>query len=185
MKLCSHVFAFTVYVKQHLHWTDMIFITVNSSTTPHSTHHFWPALWRWSWQRMEVCPIISLHSHHNQKLNSKSTMINDYSSGRCGTSCWNNICSSWLESSFKAGGYNHGGGGGGDAAETNICFPWILDVVKLAAFDFYKVIESFIKADPTLSKDIVKHLEACENLIMERIAWRTVSFISLSALQSG
>uniref|UniRef100_A0A8C4ITQ7 Retinoblastoma-associated protein n=1 Tax=Dicentrarchus labrax TaxID=13489 RepID=A0A8C4ITQ7_DICLA len=66
-------------------------------------------------------------------------------------------------------------------AETNVCFPWILDVVNLAAFDFYKVIESFIKADPTLSKDIVKHLETCENLIMERIAWRTVSF-SLSSL---
>uniref|UniRef100_A0A8D3CBK7 Retinoblastoma 1 n=1 Tax=Scophthalmus maximus TaxID=52904 RepID=A0A8D3CBK7_SCOMX len=70
------------------------------------------------------------------------------------------------------GGYNHGGG---DQAETDVCFPWILDVFNLAAFDFYKVIESFIKADPTLSKDIVKHLETCENLIMERIAWRTGS----------
>lgn len=80
-----------------------------------------------------------------------------------------------LESSFKTGGYSHGGSG--DAAETNVCFPWILDVVNLAAFDFYKVIESFIKADPTLSKDIVKHLETCENLIMERIAWRTVSLV--------
>lgn len=50
-------------------------------------------------------------------------------------------------------------------------------MVNLAAFDFYKVIESFIKADPTLSKDIVKHLETCENLIMERIAWRTVSLV--------
>uniref|UniRef100_A0A8D3E3Y9 Retinoblastoma-associated protein n=1 Tax=Scophthalmus maximus TaxID=52904 RepID=A0A8D3E3Y9_SCOMX len=68
--------------------------------------------------------------------------------------------------------YNHGGG---DQAETDVCFPWILDVFNLAAFDFYKVIESFIKADPTLSKDIVKHLETCENLIMERIAWRTGS----------
>uniref|UniRef100_A0A674NC85 Retinoblastoma 1 n=1 Tax=Takifugu rubripes TaxID=31033 RepID=A0A674NC85_TAKRU len=67
------------------------------------------------------------------------------------------------------------GGGGGDATERNMCFPWILDVVELTAFDFYKVIESFIKADPTLSKDIVKHLETCENLIMERIAWRTGS----------
>ncbi|TKS83470.1 Retinoblastoma-associated protein p104 pRb [Collichthys lucidus] len=80
--------------------------------------------------------------------------------------------------SFKTGGYNHPAAtaaGGGDAADTNVCFPWILDVVNLAAFDFYKVIESFIKADPTLNKEIVKHLETCENLIMERIAWRTVS----------
>ncbi|KAM3600922.1 uncharacterized protein V6R79_004617 [Siganus canaliculatus] len=83
------------------------------------------------------------------------------------------VMATYGESSFKTGGYNHSGEG--DAAETNVCFPWILDVVKLAAFDFYKVIESFIKADPTLSKDIVKHLETCENMIMERIAWRTGS----------
>uniref|UniRef100_A0A8D3BYV4 Retinoblastoma 1 n=1 Tax=Scophthalmus maximus TaxID=52904 RepID=A0A8D3BYV4_SCOMX len=82
------------------------------------------------------------------------------------------VMAAYGESSFKTGGYNHGGG---DQAETDVCFPWILDVFNLAAFDFYKVIESFIKADPTLSKDIVKHLETCENLIMERIAWRTGS----------
>ncbi|XP_068186956.1 retinoblastoma-associated protein isoform X2 [Antennarius striatus] len=82
------------------------------------------------------------------------------------------VMATYGESSFKTGGYNHGGCG---TSEKNVCFPWILDVVNLAAFDFYKVIESFIKADPTLNKDIVKHLEACENLIMERIAWRTGS----------
>uniref|UniRef100_A0A3B5MA38 Uncharacterized protein n=1 Tax=Xiphophorus couchianus TaxID=32473 RepID=A0A3B5MA38_9TELE len=65
--------------------------------------------------------------------------------------------------------------GGSDQTGTNLCFPWILNVLNLSAFDFYKVIESFIKAEPTLSKDIIKHLETCENLIMERIAWRTVS----------
>uniref|UniRef100_A0A8C6LWU0 Retinoblastoma-associated protein n=1 Tax=Nothobranchius furzeri TaxID=105023 RepID=A0A8C6LWU0_NOTFU len=62
-----------------------------------------------------------------------------------------------------------------DQAGTDVCFPWILNVFNLPAFDFYKVIESFIKAEPTLSKDIIKHLETCENLIMERIAWRTGS----------
>ncbi|XP_047462605.1 retinoblastoma-associated protein isoform X2 [Mugil cephalus] len=82
------------------------------------------------------------------------------------------VMATYGESSFKNGGFN---GGGGDTAETGVCFPWILDVFNLAAFDFYKLIESFIKAEPTLSKDIVKHLETCENLIMERIAWRTGS----------
>ncbi|XP_020491198.1 retinoblastoma-associated protein [Labrus bergylta] len=82
------------------------------------------------------------------------------------------VMATYGESSFKTGGYNLDGC---EAAETDMCFPWILDVVNLPAFDFYKVIESFIKADPTLSKDIVKHLEICENLIMERIAWRTGS----------
>ncbi|XP_042287607.1 retinoblastoma-associated protein isoform X2 [Thunnus maccoyii] len=79
------------------------------------------------------------------------------------------VMATYGESSYK----NHGGGV--DSAETDLCFPWILDVFNLAAFDFYKVIESFIKADHSMSKDIVKHLETCENLIMERIAWRTGS----------
>uniref|UniRef100_A0A8C3B273 Retinoblastoma-associated protein n=1 Tax=Cyclopterus lumpus TaxID=8103 RepID=A0A8C3B273_CYCLU len=83
------------------------------------------------------------------------------------------VMATYGESSFKTGGYNHDAAG--DPVETDLCFPWILDVVDLPAFDFYKVIESFIKAEPTLSKDIVKHLETCENLIMERIAWRTDS----------
>uniref|UniRef100_A0A6Q2Y5X4 Retinoblastoma 1 n=1 Tax=Esox lucius TaxID=8010 RepID=A0A6Q2Y5X4_ESOLU len=60
----------------------------------------------------------------------------------------------------------------GVSPETDLSFPWILDVFQLAAFDFYKVIESFIKAEPNLTKDIVKHLERCEYQIMESIAWR-------------
>ncbi|KAM9846676.1 retinoblastoma-associated protein [Aulostomus maculatus] len=83
------------------------------------------------------------------------------------------VMATYGKSNFKSGAYNHGGGD--DQAESDLCFPWILDVLNLSAFDFYKVIESFIKADPTLNKDIVKHLETSENLIMERIAWRTGS----------
>lgn len=77
------------------------------------------------------------------------------------------VMATYEESSFK--------NGGSDQTGSNLCFPWILNVLDLSAFDFYKVIESFIKAEPTLSKDIIKHLETCENLIMERIAWRTGS----------
>ncbi|XP_061659077.1 retinoblastoma-associated protein [Syngnathoides biaculeatus] len=83
------------------------------------------------------------------------------------------VMATYGESSFRTGGYNHGRGGG--PAEGDMCFPWILHVLDLSAFDFYKVIESFIKTGATLSKDIVKHLETCENLIMERIAWETGS----------
>ncbi|XP_036380704.1 retinoblastoma-associated protein [Megalops cyprinoides] len=79
-------------------------------------------------------------------------------------------------SSFKNGAFGSGGGGGGGgAAETDLSFPWILDVFRLAALDFYKVIESFIKAEPSLSRDMIKHLERCEHLVMESIAWRTGS----------
>ncbi|XP_056449509.1 retinoblastoma-associated protein [Gadus chalcogrammus] len=77
----------------------------------------------------------------------------------------------------KTGGYTHATCGNGEPAESDLSFPWILDVFELAAFDFYKVIESFIKAEPSLSKDIVKHLEICEHLIMETLAWRKGSLV--------
>uniref|UniRef100_A0A8C1K5I5 Retinoblastoma 1 n=1 Tax=Cyprinus carpio TaxID=7962 RepID=A0A8C1K5I5_CYPCA len=62
-----------------------------------------------------------------------------------------------------------------DSVETDLCFPWILDVFRLPAFDFYKVIESFIKAEPTLKHDMMKHLEQCEHVIMESLAWKADS----------
>uniref|UniRef100_A0A8C1XEM7 Retinoblastoma-associated protein n=1 Tax=Cyprinus carpio TaxID=7962 RepID=A0A8C1XEM7_CYPCA len=65
--------------------------------------------------------------------------------------------------------------GSSDSVETDLCFPWILDVFQLPAFDFYKVIESFIKAEPTLKHDMMKHLEQCEHVIMESLAWKMVS----------
>uniref|UniRef100_A0A3B3BA49 Retinoblastoma 1 n=1 Tax=Oryzias melastigma TaxID=30732 RepID=A0A3B3BA49_ORYME len=82
------------------------------------------------------------------------------------------VMATYEESSFKNGGCSHGEG---EQAVRDLCFPWILNVFDLSAFDFYKVIESFIKAEPTLSKEIIKHLETCENFIMEKIAWRTGS----------
>ncbi|KAK1168118.1 retinoblastoma-associated protein isoform X1 [Acipenser oxyrinchus oxyrinchus] len=63
----------------------------------------------------------------------------------------------------------------GIMSETDLSFPWILDVFELRAFDFYKVIESFIKVEPSLKRDMIKHLERCEHRIMESIAWRSDS----------
>ncbi|ELW72387.1 Retinoblastoma-associated protein, partial [Tupaia chinensis] len=54
---------------------------------------------------------------------------------------------------------------------TDLSFPWILNVLNLKAFDFYKVIESFIKAEANLTRDMIKHLERCEHRIMESLAW--------------
>uniref|UniRef100_M4A7D6 Retinoblastoma-associated protein n=1 Tax=Xiphophorus maculatus TaxID=8083 RepID=M4A7D6_XIPMA len=97
-----------------------------------------------------------------------SKLLNDFTFHTSLLACSLEVVMATYEgSSFK--------NGGSDQTGTNLCFPWILNVLNLSAFDFYKVIESFIKAEPTLSKDIIKHLETCENLIMERIAWRTGS----------
>ncbi|NWR31137.1 RB protein, partial [Tachuris rubrigastra] len=60
-------------------------------------------------------------------------------------------------------------------AETDLSFPWILNVFDLKAFDFYKVIESFIRAEPSLTWEMIKHLERCEHRIMESLAWQSGS----------
>ncbi|XP_073651292.1 retinoblastoma-associated protein isoform X3 [Tursiops truncatus] len=58
---------------------------------------------------------------------------------------------------------------------TDLSFPWILNVLNLKAFDFYKVIESFIKAEANLTREMIKHLERCEHRIMESLAWLSES----------
>lgn len=80
----------------------------------------------------------------------------------------------FLGNSLKNGGFGCSSGAS-DSVESDLCFPWILDVFQLPAFDFYKVIESFIKAEPTLKHEMMKHLEQCEHVIMESLAWRVVS----------
>uniref|UniRef100_A0A8C0J509 Retinoblastoma-associated protein n=1 Tax=Chelonoidis abingdonii TaxID=106734 RepID=A0A8C0J509_CHEAB len=62
-----------------------------------------------------------------------------------------------------------------EVTETDLSFPWILNVLDLKAFDFYKVIESFIKAEPSLTREMIKHLERCEHRIMESLAWQSDS----------
>ncbi|NXA14357.1 RB protein, partial [Sapayoa aenigma] len=61
------------------------------------------------------------------------------------------------------------------SAETDLSFPWILNVFDLKAFHFYKVIESFIRAEPSLTREMIKHLERCEHRIMESLAWQSGS----------
>ena len=41
-----------------------------------------------------------------------------------------------------------------DAGDSS--FPWILDVLEIQPFDFFKVIDSFIKADANLPSSVVK-----------------------------
>nr|XP_020670607.1 retinoblastoma-associated protein [Pogona vitticeps] len=59
--------------------------------------------------------------------------------------------------------------------ERDLSFPWIINVLNLKAFDLYKVIESFIKAEPSLTREMIKHLECCEHQIMESLAWQSDS----------
>ncbi|XP_038659764.1 retinoblastoma-like protein 1 isoform X2 [Scyliorhinus canicula] len=50
-------------------------------------------------------------------------------------------------------------------------FPWVIDILNLSPFYFYKVIEVLIRAEEGLSRDMVKHLNNIEEQILESRAW--------------
>ncbi|XP_061487691.1 retinoblastoma-like protein 1 isoform X4 [Rhineura floridana] len=50
-------------------------------------------------------------------------------------------------------------------------FPWIIEVLHLRPFYFYKVIEVLIRSEEGLSRDMVKHLNSIEEQILESLAW--------------
>ncbi|XP_006639808.2 retinoblastoma-like protein 1 isoform X1 [Lepisosteus oculatus] len=54
-------------------------------------------------------------------------------------------------------------------------FPWIIDILNLRPFYFYKVIEVFIRSEEGLSRDMVKHLNNIEEQILECRAWSSGS----------
>ncbi|XP_063225923.1 retinoblastoma-like protein 1 isoform X1 [Bacillus rossius redtenbacheri] len=51
-------------------------------------------------------------------------------------------------------------------------FPWILEVLNLEPYHFYKVIEVIVRVEDQLSRDMVKHLNLIEEQILESLAWR-------------
>lgn len=64
---------------------------------------------------------------------------------------------------------------GNGSAPASFLFPWILSSLKVHAFDLFKVVDSFVKAEPQLTSDVVKHLHQIENQILECYAWTTGS----------
>ncbi|KAH0515648.1 Retinoblastoma-like protein 1 [Microtus ochrogaster] len=54
-------------------------------------------------------------------------------------------------------------------------FPWIIEVLDLQPFYFYKVIEVVIRSEEGLSRDMVKHLNNIEEQILESLAWNNNS----------
>ncbi|XP_065501656.1 retinoblastoma-like protein 1 isoform X2 [Caloenas nicobarica] len=63
-------------------------------------------------------------------------------------------------------------------------FPWIIEVLDLRPFHFYKVIEVLIRSEEGLSRDMVKHLNSIEEQILESLAWTQDSAL-WSALQAS
>ncbi|MFH4975910.1 hypothetical protein AB6A40_002619 [Gnathostoma spinigerum] len=50
-------------------------------------------------------------------------------------------------------------------------FPWSIELLKLAPIHFYKVIELIIRAEPELSREMVKHLNKVEERVLEELSW--------------
>ncbi|NXR47039.1 RBL1 protein, partial [Hippolais icterina] len=63
-------------------------------------------------------------------------------------------------------------------------FPWIIEVLDLRPFYFYKVIEVLIRSEEGLSRDMVKHLNSIEEQILESLAWARNSAL-WSALEAS
>ncbi|XP_013817010.1 retinoblastoma-like protein 1 isoform X3 [Apteryx mantelli] len=63
-------------------------------------------------------------------------------------------------------------------------FPWIIEVLDLRPFYFYKVIEVLIRSEEGLSRDMVKHLNSIEEQILESLAWTRESAL-WDALQAS
>ncbi|XP_046395254.1 retinoblastoma-like protein 1 isoform X1 [Ischnura elegans] len=64
-------------------------------------------------------------------------------------------------------------------------FPWILDVLGIEPYYFYKVIELIVLAEDQLSRDMVKHLNFIEEQILESMAWKSDSPVWDAIADSG
>lgn len=56
-----------------------------------------------------------------------------------------------------------------------LAFPFLLDVVGVNAFDFGKIIESFVKHVPKLPNALKRHMRDIEQTILDSLAWRADS----------
>ncbi|XP_013404180.1 retinoblastoma-associated protein-like, partial [Lingula anatina] len=65
--------------------------------------------------------------------------------------------------------------GNATPSSTDTAFPWVLAVFGLQAYNFHKVLESFIRAEPCLPRETIKHIQSIENQILEKIAWKSDS----------
>ena len=57
------------------------------------------------------------------------------------------------------------------AVQPTVVFPAILDLLELHAFDLCKIIDPFVRYEPTMPRDIRRHLFSIEERILESMAW--------------
>lgn len=60
-----------------------------------------------------------------------------------------------------------------------LSFPFLLDIIGVNAFDFGKIIESFVKHVPKLPNVLKRHMRDLEQTILDSLAWRSDSGLYL------
>uniref|UniRef100_A0A915D7Q7 Retinoblastoma-associated protein n=1 Tax=Ditylenchus dipsaci TaxID=166011 RepID=A0A915D7Q7_9BILA len=63
-------------------------------------------------------------------------------------------------------------------------FPWSAEVAQVAPVNFYKIIELIVRAEPDLSREMVKHLNKVEERVLEELAWSMDSPLRALSLSS-
>lgn len=65
-------------------------------------------------------------------------------------------------------------------------FPWVLGIIDISPYHFYKVIEVVIKVESGFPRAIVKHLSKIEESVLSSLAWKSDSplYESLDKLDS-
>ncbi|XP_043236670.1 retinoblastoma-like protein 1 isoform X1 [Amphibalanus amphitrite] len=54
-------------------------------------------------------------------------------------------------------------------------FPWLIEALGIEPYDFYKLLEIIIREEQGLCRDVVKHLNKVEELVLDSMAWRRCS----------
>ncbi|XP_014249755.1 retinoblastoma-like protein 2 [Cimex lectularius] len=63
-------------------------------------------------------------------------------------------------------------------------FPWILEVLNVNAFHFYRIIEVVVRNEDSLKRDVIRHLKVIEETILESMAWKKDSPLWTALIES-
>jgi hypothetical protein len=58
---------------------------------------------------------------------------------------------------------------GSDGGNTGVLFPWILTAFDIKAFDFFKVLETFVPAEPKLAPEVIRVSFSCMSDLYQRM----------------
>lgn len=61
---------------------------------------------------------------------------------------------------------------GASAAQVTLQFPAVLERLALPAFDLCKLVGPFVRHEPTLPRELRRHLFSIEERVLEALAWQ-------------